>query len=92
MIHATVITNLVMTLMVREADVTLDSDGDFRVSSVKTQYINSVTLYEFDSLGVRNCKMCNKQIFLTPIDYLWLKPLTMQFKADELGQSEHNRD
>lgn len=49
MILATVITNLVMAVMIREANVTLDSDGDFRVSSVKTQFIHSVTLHEINT-------------------------------------------
>lgn len=90
MILATVITNLVMAVMIREANVTLDSDGDFRVSSVKTQFIHSVTLHEFDSMYISDyrCAMCHKPIEVKPIDYLGVKPCRMDFRSDELHQLE----
>lgn len=86
MILATVVTNLVMALMIREANVALDSDGDFRVSSVNTQYIHSVTLHEFDSMYILDyqCVMCHKPIEVTPIDYLGVKPCWMEFYSDKL--------
>lgn len=92
MILATVITNLVMALMIREANVALDNDGNFHVSSVKTQYIHSVTLHEFDSMYMRDyqCLMCNKPIEVTPIDYLGVKPCRMEFYSDDLRKNKYH--
>jgi len=87
MILATVITNLVMALMVQKPSVTVNNDGTFGIS-VETQYIHSVTLHEFDSISVRRCKMCDKPIILTPIDYLGAKPCSVQFHSDKLRQHE----
>ena len=89
MILATAITNLVLALMIQKPSVTVNNDGTFGIS-VETQYIHSVTLHEFDSLGVRNCKMCDKPIILTPIDYLGVKPWTVQFEIDKMRQSEYH--
>lgn len=89
MILATVITNLVLALMVQKPNITVNNDT-FGIS-VETQYIHSVTLHEFDNICVRNCKLCDKPIVLTPIDYLGVKPLTVQFEADELRQDEYHR-
>lgn len=90
MILATVITNLVMALMIQKPSITVSNGGSFGIS-VETQYVHSVTLHEFDSLCVRNCKMCGKPIVLTPIDYLGAKPKTVYFNADELRQHEYHR-
>lgn len=89
MILATAITNLVLALMIQKPSVTVNSNGTFGIS-VETQYVHSVTLHEFDSLCVRNCKMCSKPIVLAPIDYLGVKPCTVQFNADELRQHEYH--
>ena len=89
MILATVITNLVMALMIQKPSVTVNNNSTFGIS-VETQYIHSVTLHEFDSISVRNCKMCSKPIILAPIDYLGVKPYTVQFNADELRQHEYH--
>lgn len=92
MMLATVITNLVMALMIREANVTLDSDGDFRVSSVKTQYIHSVTLRAFDRMYIQDyrCEMCHKPIEVTPIDYLGVVPCRIDFHSDELRRNKYH--
>lgn len=89
MILATVITNLVLALMIQKPSVTINGNGTFGIS-VETQYIHSVTLHEFDSISVHNCKMCNKPITLTPIDYLGVKPCKMFFNADELCKNEYH--
>lgn len=90
MILATVITNLVMALMIREANVALDNDGAFCISSVKTQYIHSVTLHPLDSMCGGRCKMCDKPIMLTPIDYLGVVPKAIYFDRDKLRQKEYH--
>lgn len=88
MISTIAITNLVLALMIQKPSFVLDDNNvSFRIS-VETQYVHSVTLHEFDSIGIRHCDVCAKPIILTPIDYLGAKPRTMLFDGDELRKTK----
>ena len=85
---ATAITNLVLALMIQTPSIKLNNDGELCLS-VDTQYIHSVTLHDFDSRNIGLCKMCNKPIIITPIDYLGVRPYYLLFYSDDLRQREN---
>lgn len=80
------ITNMVLCLMVRTPNTSIDSHGDFRLG-VNTQYIHSVTIHPLDKIYSSRCIFCNKELWYEPQDFLGALPCRMDFRVEDLKNS-----